>query len=250
MHKLGGDGGFGSTGDFCDVSPLQNSDFVRSQYSPVLFLDAQGASDGRRKYLSSFFPVLREAGRYYIRRRNPSVSIDEEEGFLAGLYALATQESVWSHYRLGQDRILRVMHGDHLHGFGLMQIDDRWHPVDIARGKGTDLMSNIILGLDIYYAGWLQSARAKCVGSSSDYKSRARSAWSLYNGGGAELCRWSNSRTRTNGDNQYLSGYNSRRWATEVRDLKAAAQLDVRCLAEGKRPCAAPRGFMSAEVGE
>jgi hypothetical protein len=105
----------------------------------------------------------------------------------------------------------------------------------ILNGKAQDLIFNMSIGLDLYYASWVRSANISCVKSAGDYKSRARSAWSAYNGGSGSICRWLRHNTKM--DQQYRSNYDSKPWLRYVKNEKAASRLDVRCLAEGKRPC-------------
>jgi hypothetical protein len=109
------------------------------------------------------------------------------------------------------------------------------------------LVYNMMFGLDIYYDGWVRSAKAACVASTTDYKSRARAAWAAYNGGPGAICRWKQS---TAGDQQYLAKYNQRAWLSYVADPQAPVSLDVKCLVEGQRPCALPgkRGLASIET--
>lgn len=180
------------------------------------------------------FPFLREVGTYYIKRRNPSVSDQEVRGFLAGLFAVAEQETLWSHYRQGTDGILRYMRGDNLHGHGLLQVDDRSHVAALKHGKGVDLAYNIIYGLDIYYAAWTKSASTRCVSSPSNFSQRARAAWAAYNGGPGAICRWT---ANGSSDQSYNSRYVKQAWLGFVADPSAATPLNVKCLVEGKRPC-------------
>lgn len=245
---VGGDWEFGKVPMACDVRPFHTQEFVVLQYGPILFDDTKSATEegGRELYMSQMYPVTRDMARYYIRRRNPIVSKAEEEGFLHALFALVTQESVWTHYRKGEDGIVRSMRGDSLHGYGLMQIDDRFHTRDINKGKGIDLASNMLMGLDEYYANWVKSARAKCVKSKTDWQARARSAWSAYNGGPGKICRWNLRKNRhAKKDAGYRKNYIGKRWLNLVADIEAPAPLDVRCLAEGKRPCLAPARRLS-----
>ena len=243
-NRIGGTWNFGSTPSACNVNPTQKTPVVRSQYEPVLFNDSIPAEE-RTRYMSEMYPVLRETARYYIKRRNPQVSPTEEEAFVLALATLANQESYWTHYREGTDGILRFMRGDNLHGFGIMQVDDRSHLVAINEGKGVDLMENMIYGLDIFYDSWLKSATAWCVNSASNFKDRTRSAWAAYNGGPKSICRWTNPKSRyAQNDKDFLDRYNKQVWRRSVADLDAAAKLDIRCLAEGVRPCVRP-GFVS-----
>lgn len=236
---VGGDWDFGKVPKACDVSPFHTQDFVVSQYGPILFEDARSSENGREVYMNQMYPVARDMAQYYIRRRNPSVSKVEEDAFAHAIFSLVTQESVWTHYRRGEDGLVRSMRGDNLHGYGLMQIDDRYHTEDINKGKGVDLASNMLMGLDEYYANWVRSAGVSCVKSRTDWQARARSAWSAYNGGPGNICRWSKAKNRhAKKDASYKKNYLTKRWLTIVTDVNAPAALDVRCLAEGRRPCA------------
>lgn len=233
-NRIGGSWNFGTAPSACNVNPTGNSNLIASQFSSVIFQDARVSGQGRREYMSAMFPVLREMGTYYIKRRNPSVSDAEIGGFLSGLYALAEQETLWTHYRQGSDNILRYMRGDSLHGHGLMQVDDRSHVAALKQGKGVDLAYNMVYGLDIYYAAWKQAASARCVSSPSNYHDRARAAWAAYNGGPGAICRWpSNGKT----DSEFNGRYNRQAWLSLVADAHANSSLNVRCLAEGTRPC-------------
>jgi hypothetical protein len=240
--KIGGTWNFGSVPDACSVSPLQAQSTVRSQYGPVLFQDKYTNATGRGEYMSEMYPTVRDMGSYYIHRRNPKVSPSEEDGFLQALFTLASQESEWTHYRLGKDGIVRFMRGDSLHGYGLMQIDDRAHATQVKDGQAVDLAGNMLLGLDQFYSNWVKSAKVACVKSPADYQSRARAAWAAYNGGAGSFCRWTNSKSKwAANDRGFYAHYTSHNWLAPVHDKKAPAPLNVRCLAEGKRPCAAPR---------
>jgi hypothetical protein len=192
--------------------------------------------------MSELFPVARELGKYYIKRRNPNVSQAETDGFLAGFFALLHQETIWTHYRRGQDQILRYMRGDSLHGFGIMQVDDRSHAVALNQGKGVDLVDNMIYGLDVYYAQWVRSANSSCVDSATNYEQRARAAWSAYNGGPRSICRWTDqSSPHASKDRNYISRYRSQTWLGLVTNRDAASKLNTICMAEGVRPCALVR---------
>ena len=247
--KVGGEWDFGKVPSACDVRPFHTHDFVISQYGPILFEDARSADNGREAYMGQMYPVARDMAQYYIRRRNPAVTKAEEEAFAHAIYSVITQESMWTHYRRGEDGIVRSMRGDSLHGYGLMQIDDRFHTEDINKGKGVDLASNMLMGLDEYYANWVRSAGVRCVKSRTDWQARARSAWSAYNGGPGNICRWSRAKNRhAKKDASYKSNYLGKRWLALVADVNAPAALDVRCLAEGRRPCVVSgRQLSSAE---
>lgn len=238
LNKISGTWNFGSVPQACNVSNLQSADFVRAEYGAVLFRDALASQGGRNLYMGEMYPVLRETAKYYIHRRNPAVSPAEEEAFILALLTLTNQESYWTHYREGTDKLIRFMRGDSLHGFGLMQIDDRSHLAAINSGKGVDLVDNMIYGLDIFYASWLKSASVSCVSSASNYKDRTRSAWSAYNGGPGQICRWTNPKSPYHqNDVDFNNRYEKQVWRSYISDFKAPSKIDIVCLAEGTGPC-------------
>lgn len=240
FNRISGSWNFGNAPSGCNVNPMQATATVRSQYGAVLFDDAMPGEE-RNRYMSEMYPTLRETARYYIHRRNPRVSPAEEEAFIFALVTLANQESYWTHYRNGTDGIVRFMRGDNLHGFGIMQVDDRSHLVAINQGKGVDLVENMIYGLDIFYDAWVKSASVSCVSSASNFKERTRAAWAAYNGGSGSICRWKNpSSPYAKNDRDFLERYERRVWTKYVADVNATAKIDVRCLAEGVRPCVKP----------
>lgn len=236
--KIGGSWNFGTAPSACNVSPLMSGQSVQKQYLPVLFDDARDVTSERKDFLSEMYSLLREVGTAYLIRVNPQISDAEVKGFLDGLYALAHQETFWTHYRVGKDQLVRYMRGDSDHGHGMMQVDDRSHVAALREGRGVDLVYNIMYGLDVYYAGWLKAASASCVSSATNYKNRARAAWSAYNGGPGKVCRWSSS--PTSGDTGYLQKFNQRSWLNYVRDTAASVRVDVNCLMYNTRPCALP----------
>ena len=237
-NAIGGGWNFGTAPKSCNVSPLASTPLIKNQYGPILFDDAEATATERQKYLTKMYPVLRDVGRYYIYKRNPAVSAVEVNSFVEGLFTLANQESFWSHYRNGTDGVVRYMRGDSFHGHGMMQVDDRSHTAALKQGKGVDLVYNMMYGLDIFYDSWKKSATASCINSPMDYKNRTRAAWSAYNGGPGSICRWKNKNTA--GDQQFLAKYNAKSWLSFVADPKAPVAIDIKCLAEGVRPCALP----------
>ncbi len=233
--KIGGSWNFGTAPAACNVSPLMTQDSVEAQYSPLLFNEASDVTTERKDFLSEMFSLLRDVGTSYLLRANPQASNEELNGFLEGLYTLAHQETFWTHYRLGKDQMIRYMRGDSDHGHGMMQVDDRSHVAALRNGRGVDLVYNIMYGLDVYYAAWVRAASASCVGSSTNYKNRARAAWSAYNRGPSKLCRWSSS--STTGDKGYLQKFGQRAWLKYVKDTAATVNVNVSCLMYNTRPC-------------
>ena len=257
-NMIGGQWAFGNAPNACDVTFQRQPAAVRSEFKPVLFLDASAGEPERARYMGEMYPAMRDFASYYIKRRNPSVSAQEIQGFQTGLFALAYQESFWSHYRDGSDGKVRYMRGDSGHGHGIMQVDDNAHFADINSGKGVDLSENVLFGLDEFYSNWLLAAKQSCVGNPADYVKRARAAWAAYNGGPGSICRFANPNSPwKQHDIDFNSKITGQAWNHYVANKTAASKLNVKCLAEGARPCAlgAPRaarltdGLYSASGG-
>jgi hypothetical protein len=227
---------FGTAPAGCNVSPAQGTAYAKAQYDKLIYKD--GATNARNEYMSELFPMAKAMGEYYIRRRNPSVTQAEVNGFVAGFQALLNQETFWSHYRIASDGVLRYMRGDSLHGYGIMQVDDRSHAVALNQGKGVDLAENMAYGLDIYYAAWVKAKTVSCVTSTTDYEQRARAAWSAYNGGSGSICRWTNPNSaHAAKDTQYITKFRAKAWLAHVADQNRKSAVNVECLVEGVRPC-------------
>lgn len=232
---------FGRAPGACNVKNHMEPASVNSQYKPIVFEESKTLSSERLRYMSDMYPILRDVGTYYLKKRKPTVSAAELNGFLEGLYTLANKESFWTHYRNVGDGVLRYMRGDNGHGHGVMQVDDNSHQVALSQGKGVDMVGNMIYGLDIFYKAWVNSATASCVSTASNYKARARSAWSAYNGGSAKLCRWTDARSPyASFDADFLKMYDAKAWQNFIKDKAALSPIDVKCLTEGLRPCGLP----------
>jgi hypothetical protein len=241
-NRVTGSWNFGAAPYACNVSPSISQAWTKIQYSPVLFDHSGSSTTVRNGYMTQMYALLRETGTYYLRRRNPQVSATEVAAFLEGLYALAHQETFWTHYRKPTDGIIRYMRGDFEHGHGMMQVDDRSHVAALMAGKGVDLGYNITYGLDIYYAAWVKTPTQSCVGSATNYVARARAAWSAYNGGPSRICRFYSS--PTTGDSSYYTKLQQKLWLRYVTSKSASTPFNIRCLVEGSRPCLLAEGSL------
>lgn len=258
-NKVGGAWSHGRAPSGCDASAFGPDSFVRGNYTGVVFNDgAASLVDERKRYMQAMYPVIRDASERYLRSRKPAVSARELEAFQRGTYATLRQETFWSHYRdaqlaAGQPYVLKMMRGDSGHGHGMMQVDDRYHFVQLQEGKGWNMMQNFTYAIDIYYAAW-ESAPAACLGGVTApsgttaqvdeyWRGRARSAWSAYNGGPTKVCRWQNTAdANVAKDNGYRDNYDNRLWLTDVADLTKAAAIDVACLMDDGPSCPLPTG--------
>jgi hypothetical protein len=264
--KVGGAWSHGRAPSRCDANAFGPDSFVRGNYTGVVFNDAAGSLvDERKRYMQAMYPVIRDASQRYLLSRKPGASARELEAFQRGTYATLRQETFWSHYRdaqlgAGQPYLLKMMRGDSGHGHGMMQVDDRYHFVQLQEGKGWNMMQNFTYAIDIYYAAW-ESAPAACLGGVTTptgtsaeidayWRSRARSAWSAYNGGPTKVCRWQNpADVNVAKDNGYRDNYDNRLWLVDVADLAKAAAIDVNCLMDNGPSCPVPTGG-SVEAGK
>ncbi|MDR7297404.1 hypothetical protein J2X16_002751 [Pelomonas aquatica] len=265
-NKVGGTWTHGRAPSGCDAAAFGPDSFVRGNYSGVIFSDASSSLvDERKRYMQAMYPVIRDASQRYLLSRKPAVSARELEAFQRGTYATLRQETFWSHYRdaqlaAGQPYLLKMMRGDSGHGHGMMQVDDRYHFVQLQEGKGWNMMQNFTYAIDIYYAAW-EAAPNACLGGVTTpvgtaaevdayWRSRARSAWSAYNGGPTKVCRWQNAAdVNVAKDNGYRDNYDNRLWLVDVADLTKAAAIDVACLMDNGPSCPVPTGG-SAEPGK
>lgn len=249
-NKVGGTWTHGRAPSGCDGSTFGPDSFVRGNYGPVIFNDAVNGTPERQRYLQELYAVMRDATSRYLLLRNPTATADEMTAYQRGVFALLRQESFWSHYRdaqlaAGQAYILKMMRGDSGHGHGMMQLDDRYHFVPVGEGKGWNMMQNFSYAIEIYYDAW-KKAPASCLGGATSgdaeyWRSRARSAWSAYNGGPTKVCRWQNSAdANVAKDNGYRDNYDGQLWAVDVADPTKPAAIDVPCLMDNGSACPLP----------
>jgi hypothetical protein len=260
-NKVGGTFTHGRVPSGCDVNAFGPDGFVRGNYGTAIFNDAAyntaSSSDPisvaeRKRYMQLMYPIIRDASARYLLARKPDVLADEMTAYQRGVFALLRQESFWSHYRdaqvgAGQDFLLKMVRGDSGHGHGMMQVDDRYHFLPLQEGKGWNMLQNFSYAIDIYYDGW-KKAPASCLGNASSgdaeyWRSRARSAWSAYNGGPTKICRWQNAAdANVAKDNGYRDNYDLRRWLPDVTDLTQTVSIDVACLMDNGSQCPLPVG--------
>jgi len=249
-NKVGGTWTHGRAPSGCDGSTFGPDSFVRGNYAPVIFNDAVNGTAERQRYLQELYAAMRDATSRYLLLRNPTASADEIAGFQRGVFALLRQESFWSHYRdaqlsAGQAYVLKMMRGDSGHGHGMMQLDDRYHFVPVGEGKGWNMMQNFSYAIEIYYDAWKKAPVSCLAGATSGdpayWRSRARSAWSAYNGGPTKVCRWQNpADANVAKDNGYRDNYDNQLWAPDVADKSKAAAIDVACLMDNGTQCPLP----------
>lgn len=239
VNAVGGEWRFGRAPQGCDVAAFTDPESVEATYQPVVFADtASSISTERSRYMQELHPVIRDTSLYYLKRKKPAAGASEEQAWVRAALAIAHQESYWSHYRKAADGRLKMIRGDFGHGHGMMQVDDRWHFPALDEGKGWNLIENLVYALDEYYAAWERAPGVWCVGSESDWKSRARAAYSAYNGGPSKICRWTDPNDPwSRNDMGFLYKWNDQSWNNYVMDAGRAASLDVGCLIDGGYEC-------------
>lgn len=190
---IGGSWTFGRAPYGCDVEEFGSIEVVRSNFSEYIFDDDAPRDEERIRYMGELYAFLSDEAGDYLRSRRADASDEEVAAWQHAVYATAHQESFWTHYREASTevgRLLTMLRGDNGHGHGMMQIDDRFHTDAIERGAGWRLDDNLIYALDIYYEGWQRAPEQWCVASPDLWEDRARAAYSAYNGGPGQICRW------------------------------------------------------------
>lgn len=237
-NKVGGKWLFGVAPMGCDAKVFGEDRYLWDTYLPVIYLENKPVNSERSRYMEELAAVLRESAALYLYKRKPKVSREEVAAFVRAALAMAHQESYWSHYRQHSDRRVKMMRGDSGHGHGIMQVDDRWHFLAVKKGIGWNLVDNIIYSLEEYYAGWEKAPKAKCLTNPNDYRSRARAAYSAYNGGPSKICRWTNpADTWARNDQGFAEKFDKQQWIPYVGDATKRSLVNVECLLDGQESC-------------
>ena len=221
-ERLGGTWAFGRAPFGCTVDEVGSAETVRTDFADYIFDDAVQRTSERDRYMNALYEFLLEEAADYLRDRKPDVTDEEVGAWQRAVFATAHQESFWTHYRKGDadaERLLTMIRGDMGHGHGLMQIDDRWHTDAIAAGVGWRLDENFLYALDIYFSEWERALSTDCVDAPNAWESRARSAYSAYNGGPTQLCRWTDPDHRwAQNDEGFYDKYSFQRWLNHVSE--------------------------------
>ena len=237
FNREGGQWKFGMAPSNCDASPFGEDRIPRTNYNSVLFDIHSPYPKERKRYMTELYAFLNQTARYFIRERNPDVSLTEETAFVRAALATAHQESYWSHYRDKGDK-LKLMRGDYGHGHGLMQVDDRWHYIATTQGVGWNLIDNVVYSLDEYYAAWKRAPGVWCVNQFNNWRDRSRAAYSAYNGGPSQICRWTNPNHRwARNDRGFEQKYDGQRWLAHIENTETVTSINIPCLIEGNSFC-------------
>ncbi|MBY0315608.1 MAG: hypothetical protein K2Q26_08820 [Bdellovibrionales bacterium] len=212
-QRLSGTWQFGAAPFSCGF-PQEHAAPLRDRYNEVTFDDNASKDAERVRYMREMHKYINETATAYLQRREPQASAVDVEGWIQLVLATAHQESYFSHYRLGRDQLFRFFKGDHDHGHGMMQIDNRSHGVFINSGKVYDLQRHMVYAMDILYDGRQKSIRSPCSSNPVNIETVNRSAYSAYNGGPASRCRWTNPGHRwARNDQQFWVKHQQKDWS-------------------------------------
>ncbi|MCB9073425.1 MAG: hypothetical protein H6623_07365 [Bdellovibrionaceae bacterium] len=210
-QRLPGKGGFGLAAYGCSL-PATAAFTAQSKYVNYVVDESKTLKEEQSRFVKDMHSYIEDYASEYLRRREPSANDDDMQSWVQLVMATAQQESVWTQYRLGSDGQWRFLRGDSGHGYGLMQIDDRWHQDFVETGKVYDLTSHFIYALDMLYQARKIAKNSPCS-SSQNTNSINRSSYSIYNGGKKAKCRWLNKHDRwAKNDTNFYDKYTRKGW--------------------------------------
>lgn len=232
-NSVAGTWSFGLAPKGCD--PVSDFSVLSTRYNELLFREK---TDGEKeRYTEAMHAFLRDAADYYLEQRRRTITETERLQWRRAVMAVAHQESYWSHYRVTEEGGLKFMRGDTGYGHGIVQIDERWHPKMALSTKGEDLATNLMYGLDMYFQAWEKAPKKKCV-AKGNFEQRARAAYSAYNGGPSQYCRWTKKKNKwARNDKGFLAKFKAQEWLKFVASADKKSPLDVACLVEGGQNC-------------
>ncbi len=237
--REGGSWTVGRAASICLVSPFQKPEEVKSFWSQVTYDDSKYNSSSvvkdqeNKRYASEMNSLISGFAEKYYIKRTPNASIQEVQAWLSAILAVSYHESIWTHYRKGTDSQMRMLRGDYGHGHGIMQVDDRWHYAYVSEGGGARIQDNIIYGLDLFYSLWNKAGQASCVGGASNYNSRIRATYSMYNGGEGSVCRWTNPNHKwARNDKNFYDHFTQKGWTRYVVSMNTF-DYNFSCFVQG-----------------
>lgn len=233
----------------CDANRFGDPTRIRFVYGDYVIdrRTVKENEDQRRNYMSSMNALLREVAAQTIRAKVSGVRDDEVTAFVRAVKGVATQETYWSHYRIGPDGRYKLMTGDKFISHGMMQINQRYHA---ARGQDNsfDLVGNVTYGVEHYLDEWTRAKSAACVTRIQNNKKATRAqylealtraAYSAYNGGSGAICRWANpNHAWAKNDRGFHGKWQRNEWSGLIADNAAPLKLDLNCIRSGDELCA------------
>lgn len=236
--KRGGEWIFGRAPNICDTDNFIDMTFVERNFQEAIFFDSLERSEERERYMGELYSVIKETAEYFIKTKKVNVSEVEKNEFVHAAFAIAHQESYWSHYRQAISGHTQFMRGDYGHGHGIMQVDDRWHFEAVTSGRASNLIYNMLYSLEEYYTAWKRAPSQSCVKSETNWVARARASYSAYNGGPSRICRFTNPNDKwARNDKGFYDKYKNKAWEKYAHNFREYASVDVACIAEGGENC-------------
>lgn len=213
-HKLTGGGGFGRASFGCAMAPELASSLYHN-YQNLTFNEKQSTTTENKRFVEEMHAFITEFATAYLKRREPEATDEDMENWRQLILATAHQESFWTQYRLGKDGLFRFLRGDGGHGYGMMQVDDRWHKEFISSKKVFDLEQHMIYTLDMLY-DTRKDVLGKPCGGEQTGEAINRSIYSAYNGGPRSKCRWQQSSRWSQNDIGFYEKLSGKRWEKEL----------------------------------
>ncbi|WP_127716979.1 hypothetical protein [Halobacteriovorax sp. HLS] len=238
-NRTSGDWEFGRAPDVCDLDSFIDLGYVEDEFENFIFDEDASRETETHRYMNKVYSLIKDVANYYIEKRNPQASAEEVETFLRASFTIGHQESFWTHYRRSGNGDTQLMRsgGDYGHGHGLFQVDDRWHFPAVLDGRAANIVMNMVYSLEEYFHAWQTAPSTNCA-TESDYISRARSAYSAYNGGLKRICRWTNPNDRwARNDKGWWSKYQRVEWESYVSDTDSSSGIDIDCIVQGNEGC-------------
>jgi hypothetical protein len=241
VDRVGGEWNYGRAPYACNANQFGDDRTVQNDYGVAVFDDKSSIGRERERYVQEMQAIIRDSAIYYLKKRKPNVSSTELKYWTLAVMATASHESYASHYRRATDGDLKMMRGDVGHGHGLMQVDDRSHFNAIQLGIGWNLASHLAYAMDIYYDAWQKAPGKSCVGKETNYELRARAAWSAYNGGPAQICRFTNPNSSwARNDQGFYAAFKNKPWLPYISSELVQSSINMPCLMEKKENCSSP----------
>lgn len=208
--KLSGAWEFGRAPNGCTLTSSQNND-LEEKYKEIVYDENKSKTTEVKRYTTDMYSFLTDFATAYYKRREPSATDADVTAWNRLILTTAHQEGYWSQYRIGKDNLFRFFRGDGGHGYGMMQVDDRWHKQFILSNKVFDLSQHLVYSMDMLYDLRKKAKRKPCSGK-TDAASINRTAWSAYNGGPASKCRWTRSSRWSRNDKGFWEKYQNQSW--------------------------------------
>lgn len=235
-------GGWGTYTGSCDADQFGDIERVKVIYPKFIFdrrLDYPGQT---AEYITRMHSLIKQVAKKYLVKRNADATEAEIEAFQLAAVAIASQESMMTHYRFAADDRLKLMTGDQLNSHGMMQVNQVFHANRGGMDTSLDLVGNIQAGLDVYYTdGWRRAPDRKCwdglnSGASAGKRLsiRTRMSYSAYNGGPDAICRISTpNHPHSLKDRAFNTKLTEKPWARLVTDENAPTGLAIDALMAG-----------------